>query len=174
MITSTNIAPLNSNILAQRQNAKTAEQSSDKKAIQDDFSWKYGTPWENSSDEELMKINTVMNNAFKVLVDKYNEATKDISSVENSIEQQLSKGIIDENELNEFISKNDLPLVNAFIDKDLMQIYKTSTSLDEFKTKWLELKNQQINKLLKMFLEAGFESDFSNVSSLSVKLDIKA
>ena len=31
---------------------------------QDDFSWKYGTPWENTSDEELAKIDARLNNSF--------------------------------------------------------------------------------------------------------------
>ena len=82
--------------------------------------------------------------------------------------------MIDENELNEFISKNTLPLVNAFVDKDVVQIYKTSANLDEFKAKWLELKNQQITELMKMFLQMGFKSDFADENfSVKTELNIK-
>lgn len=176
MLNLVNTMGINSNILPkkQEQNVEIANRITNNKDVQNDFSWKYGTPWEDTSDEELAKINTTMNNAFKVLVKQYNESVKNVSLVENSIEKQLDKDMIDENELNEFISKNTLPLVNAFVDKDVVQIYKTSANLDEFKAKWLELKNQQITELMKMFLQMGFKSDFADENfSVKTELNIK-
>lgn len=180
MINSISTTPvLSSNVLPKAQEIKTTQQTASDKVAQDDFSWKYGTPWETTSDEELAKINTRLNNSFKTLVEAYNEAMKDIVVVENSIEQQLAEGRLDKKELEKFISENPLPLVNAFVDKDLISVYKSSASLDEFKAKWLELKNTQSAKLTKMFLEMGFESDlelsnFDYAGKFSSQIDLKA
>lgn len=146
---------------------------------QDDFSWKYGTPWENTSDEELAKINARLNNSFKVLKETYYDTIKDIEVVENSIAQQLVEGRIDKKELDNFINKNPLSFIKP-IDKEVESVYKQSVSLDEFKAKWLELKNTRSIDLTKMLLKFGFKSDLelSNFDYTSIKfqgkVDIKA
>lgn len=155
-INSANITNLNQNSTLIKDKSETN--------IRQDFSFKFGTPWENTSDEELAKINTRLNNAFKVFVDEYNKMAKDIVEVENSIEEQLVSGRLDRKELDDFINENPLPLTNGFVDKDLMSVYKTSASLDEFKAKWLELKNEQTAKLRKMFLQMGFEIESGDLA----------
>ncbi len=146
---------------------------------QDDFSWKYGTPWENTSDEELAKINARLNNSFKVLKETYYDTIKDIEVVENSITQQLIEGRIDKKEIDDFINENPLSFIKP-IDKEVESVYKQSVSLDEFKTKWLELKNTRSIDLTKMLLKFGFKSDLelSNFDYTSIKfqgkVDIKA
>lgn len=146
---------------------------------QDDFSWKYGTPWENTSDEELAKINARLNNSFKVLKETYYDTIKDIEVVENSIAQQLIEGRIDKKEIDDFINENPLSFIKP-IDKEVESVYKQSVSLDEFKAKWLELKNTRSIDLTKMLLKFGFKSDLelSNFDYTSIKfqgkVDIKA
>lgn len=182
MINSTNTA-LSSNLYTlssskMQETNKLAKKENDA-VSQDDFSWKYGTPWENTSDEELAKINARLNNSFKVLKETYYDTIKDIEVVENSIAQQLVEGRIDKKEIDDFINENPLSFIKP-IDKEVESVYKQSVSLDEFKTKWLELKNTRSIDLTKMLLKFGFKSDLelSNFDYTSIKfqgkVDIKA
>lgn len=182
MINSTNTA-LSSNLYtlssSKMQETNKLAKKENNAVSQDDFSWKYGTPWENTSDEELAKINARLNNSFKVLKETYYDTIKDIEVVENSIAQQLIEGRIDKEELDNFINENPLSFIKP-IDKEVESVYKQSVSLDEFKTKWLELKNTRSIDLTKMLLKFGFKSDLelSNFDYTSIKfqgkVDIKA
>lgn len=182
MINSTNTA-LSSNLYtpssSKMQETNKLAKKENNAVSQDDFSWKYGTPWENTSDEELAKINARLNNSFKVLKETYYDTIKDIEVVENSIAQQLVEGRIDKEELDNFINKNPLSFIKP-IDKEVESVYKQSVSLDEFKAKWLELKNTRSIDLTKMLLKFGFKSDLelSNFDDTSIKfqgkVDIKA
>ncbi len=182
MINSTNTA-LSSNLYtlssSKMQETNKLAKKENNAVSQDDFSWKYGTPWENTSDEELAKINARLNNSFKVLKETYYDTIKDIEVVENSIAQQLIEGRIDKKELDDFINENPLSFIKP-IDKEVESVYKQSVSLDEFKTKWLELKNTRSIDLTKMLLKFGFKSDLelSNFDYTSIKfqgkVDIKA
>ncbi len=182
MINSTNTA-LSSNLYtlssSKMQETNKLAKKENNAVSQDDFSWKYGTPWENTSDEELAKINARLNNSFKVLKETYYDTIKDIEVVENSIAQQLIEGRIDKKEIDDFINENPLSFIKP-IDKEVESVYKQSVSLDEFKTKWLELKNTRSIDLTKMLLKFGFKSDLelSNFDYTSIKfqgkVDIKA
>lgn len=182
MINSTNTA-LSSNLYtlssSKMQETNKLAKKENNAVSQDDFSWKYGTPWENTSDEELAKINARLNNSFKVLKETYYDTIKDIEVVENSITQQLIEGRIDKKEIDDFINENPLSFIKP-IDKEVESVYKQSVSLDEFKTKWLELKNTRSIDLTKMLLKFGFKSDLelSNFDYTSIKfqgkVDIKA
>lgn len=182
MINSTNTA-LSSNLYtlssSKMQETNKLAKKENNAVSQDDFSWKYGTPWENTSDEELAKIDARLNNSFKVLKETYYDTIKDIEVVENSIAQQLVEGRIDKKEIDDFINENPLSFIKP-IDKEVESVYKQSVSLDEFKTKWLELKNTRSIDLTKMLLKFGFKSDLelSNFDYTSIKfqgkVDIKA
>lgn len=182
MINSTNTA-LSSNLYtlssSKMQETNKLAKKENNAVSQDDFSWKYGTPWENTSDEELAKINARLNNSFKVLKETYYDTIKDIEVVENSIAQQLIEGRIDKKEIDDFINENPLSFIKP-IDKEVESVYQQSVSLDEFKTKWLELKNTRSIDLTKMLLKFGFKSDLelSNFDYTSIKfqgkVDIKA
>lgn len=104
--------------------------------------------------------NSHLNESFKVLAGQYQEATKDIHSVENSLFEQLSNDSEIEKELNKFIKENKMPIMDAFIDKDILALYKSSASIEEFKAKWFELQDKRFVELAEQFLKAGLQQGF--------------
>lgn len=104
--------------------------------------------------------NSNLNESFKVLVSQYQKAIKDFIVVENSLFEQLSNDGEIEKELNKFIKENKMPIMDAFIDKDIFALYKTSASIEEFKAKWLELKDKRFVEFTEQFLKVGLQQGF--------------
>lgn len=104
--------------------------------------------------------NSNLNESFKVLVSQYQKAIKDFIVVENSLFEQLSNDGEIEKELNKFIKENKMPIMDAFIDKDVLALYKTSASIEEFKAKWFELKDKCFVEFTEQFLKVGLQQGF--------------
>lgn len=134
------------------------------KVVQDDFSWKYGTAWEDTSDEELKSMIERLNKTFKSVLNEYETLTKEMPVRENSIYQQLTNGTADTaliSQINEFKNKNVISQFGgigfgSLLDKDIENIYRTATNADEFKASWLELKEKRSNEVIDSVLKNGF------------------
>ena len=152
------------------------EQSSNE-TVQNDFSWKYGTAWEDVSDDELKSIIERMNNAFKSILSEYDKLTKEMPVRENSIYQQLKNGTADTaliNEINKFKNKNVISQfggigVGSLLDKDIESIYRTATNADEFKASWLALKEKRSNEVISSVLKNGFGASGVILSNDDIK-----
>lgn len=104
--------------------------------------------------------NSNLNESFKVLVSQYQKSTKDFIVVENSLFEQLSNDGEIEKDLNKFIKENKMPIMDVFIDKDILALYKTSASIEEFKAKWFELKDKRFVEFTEQFLKVGLQQGF--------------
>lgn len=169
---------LNSSNFASFTAVKASDKTEQIKNAQDDFSWKYGTPWEIMSDEWLQEMSEQTKKSFERLMNEYDELTKEMPVRENSIYQQLKNGTADTaliNEINEFKNKNAISQfggigLGSILDKDIESIYRTATNADEFKASWLALKEKRSNEIINSVLQNGFGKSGVILSNDDIKV----
>ena len=153
-----------------------AWQATNDKSTQD-FSWKFGTPWEMMSDEWLKEMSEQTKKSFERLMSEYDKLTKEMPVRENSVYQQLKNGTADTaliNEINEFKNKNTISQfggigLGSILDKDIESIYRTATNADEFKASWLALKEKRSNEVIDSVLKNGFGTSGVILSNDDIK-----
>ncbi|EOB5157337.1 hypothetical protein ACT5KO_000588 [Campylobacter upsaliensis] len=113
---------------------------------------------ENLSQKQINRSNVVnLNTLLKSYQTYYDKLTKAIPILEGSIQDQILKGKMSQEEihfLNDFKEKNKASM--QWLDEDLQReyisLYHTSMDIEEFKQKWLELQskhNSRLNEIAK-------------------------
>ncbi|EOB4992396.1 hypothetical protein ACGYC6_000875 [Campylobacter upsaliensis] len=109
---------------------------------------------ENSLQNSQQNNHNVANldKLLKSYKDYYDELTKAIPILEGSIQDQILKGKMSQEEihfLNDFKEKNKASM--QWLDEDLQReyisLYHTSMDIEEFKQKWLELQSKHNSRL---------------------------
>ncbi|EOE5714693.1 hypothetical protein ACKJWA_000725 [Campylobacter upsaliensis] len=103
---------------------------------------------ENLSQKQINRSNVVnLNTLLKSYQTYYDKLTKAIPILEGSIQDQILKGKMSQEEihfLNDFKEKNKASM--QWLDEDLQReyisLYHTSMDIEEFKQKWLELQSK--------------------------------
>ncbi|EAI4324606.1 hypothetical protein ACX9UE_001316 [Campylobacter upsaliensis] len=108
---------------------------------------------ENLSQKQINRSNVVnLNTLLKSYQTYYDKLTKAIPILEGSIQDQILKGKMSQEEihfLNDFKEKNKASM--QWLDEDLQReyisLYHTSMDIEEFKQKWLELQSKHNSRL---------------------------
>ena len=108
---------------------------------------------ENLSQKQINRSNVVnLNTLLKSYQTYYDKLTKAIPILEGSIQDQILKGKMSQEEihfLNDFKEKNKASM--HWLDEDLQReyisIYHTSMDIEEFKQRWLELQSKHDSRL---------------------------
>ncbi|EPI9980812.1 hypothetical protein ACXO6N_000735 [Campylobacter upsaliensis] len=108
---------------------------------------------ENLSQKQINRSNVVnLNTLLKSYQTYYDKLTKAIPILEGSIQDQILKGKMSQEEihfLNDFKEKNKASM--QWLDEDLQReyisLYRTSMDIEEFKQKWLELQSKHNSRL---------------------------
>ncbi|EQA3556141.1 hypothetical protein ACX1QV_001408 [Campylobacter upsaliensis] len=108
---------------------------------------------ENLSQKQINRSNVVnLNTLLKSYQTYYDKLTKAIPILEGSIQDQILKGKMSQEEihfLNDFKEKNKASM--QWLDEDLQReyisLYHTSMDIEEFKQRWLELQSKHDSRL---------------------------
>ncbi|EPB3789031.1 hypothetical protein ACRGNJ_001202 [Campylobacter upsaliensis] len=108
---------------------------------------------ENLSQKQINRSNVVnLNTLLKSYQTYYDKLTKAIPILEGSIQDQILKGEMSQEEIwaiDDFKEKNKASM--HWLDEDLQReyisIYHTSMDIEEFKQRWLELQSKHDSRL---------------------------